>query len=318
MRCQSPLFFHTATLGRVERLFRDLSFQAKLQVTLARFRAQMALGRAPVVTYATYRTSSTAVHRALRRALGGRTIKAHALAPAHLTSGLSAAQQRIAGSGVPLNRHVGDWVVNRLIVQPRRPAKFIILVRDPVAVAASSFAVGDDWRDPSLAPFSFDRVDSADRAERTDRSDHAAAPSTDALAALERVFYDGRFPWQIMARWFDEDVLPALGWDVYAQPFDRAAGVLRTQHGPWEILLLRADLADERKSAAIAQFTGLPVLDLRQENSARERGHSARAAAVRQAIARRPQAVAQLLDSRFTRHFWTDAEVAAMRAKWIA
>ncbi|MFO0782223.1 MAG: putative capsular polysaccharide synthesis family protein [Phycisphaerales bacterium] len=293
----------------MERLFRDLSFQAKLQVTLARFRAQMALGRAPVVTYATYRTSSTAVHRALRRSLGGRTIKAHALAPAHLTSGLSAAQQRIAGSGVPLNRHVGDWVVHQLIVQPRKPAKFIILVRDPVAVAASSFAVGEDWNDPSLAPFSFGSVD---------HRDHAAAPSPDALAALEKVFYDGRFPWQIMARWFDEDVLPALGWDVYAQPFDRAAGILRTQHGPWEILVLRADLPDERKSEAIAQFTGLPALDLRKENSARERGHSARAAAVRQAIARRPHAVAQLLDSRFTRHFWTAEQIAAMRAQWLS
>lgn len=62
----------------------DVRLLAKVAVTRARLRLSALTGRVPVVTYATYRTASSSTHWALRRALGIRAIKAHALFPGRL------------------------------------------------------------------------------------------------------------------------------------------------------------------------------------------------------------------------------------------
>ncbi len=281
---------------------RDLRFRVKLALAQARLRAYRAIGRGPVVTYATYRTSSSAIHWAIRRAVGGRAIKAHALLPQRLTMAEAVGQQPVGVTAVPANRHVGDWAVSREVVVPRRAADFVIVVRDPLAVAVSSFSVGTEWLPPELAAREWPQDGACDGA---------------TLEALAAAMFEGRFNWRLMPRWFEGDVRPALGWDALATPFPQQAGVLRTEHGPWRILLLRADVADDAKSQALGSFIGAPGIAIRRENSGDERGRSGIAAAVRRALARRPLAVQQLLDDRFTRHFWSPAQIEAMRRRWL-
>jgi hypothetical protein len=283
----------------------DLRLLAKVAVTRARLRLCALTGRPPVVTYATYRTASSSTHWAIRRALGTRAIKAHALYPGRLGRRESLDLHAVDGAAVPVSRHAGDWAVSREIVLPCRAARFVILVRDPVAVAASHYSVfssGRSWLPEGLATFDWP-------------ADGAAEPGT--LARLAAGMFDGAFHWRLMDRWFDEDVQPALGWDALAQPFDREAGHAQHRHGPWDILLMRADLPDAAKSDVLSRFLGVPGIEVRRENRSEDLGRSGLSAAVRRAIRLRPDAVRTLLDGRMARHFWTDAQRDAMLAKWL-
>lgn len=283
----------------------DLRLLSKVAVTRLRLRLCALAGRPPVVTYATYRTGSSSTHWAIRRALGMQAIKAHALFPGRLGMRESLDLHAVDGAAVPVSRHAGDWAVSRGVVLPRRPARFVILVRDPVAVAVSNYSVfssGRTWLPEGLAGI-----------------DWPADGAVDA-ATLERLaagLFDGAYHWRLMDRWFDEDVRPALGWDALAQPFDPEAGHVRHRHGPWDILLMRADLPDAAKSDALSRFLGVPGIEVRRENRSEDLGRSGLAAAVRRAVRLRPDAVRTLLDGPMARHFWTDAQRDAMRAKWL-
>ena len=283
-------------------MLRDLRFRAKLALTVARLRSQRAAGRDPVVTYATYRTSSSAIHWAIRRAVGGRAIKAHALLPERLTMSAAVGGIPIGPFGVPANRHVGDWAVMQEVVQPRRPAHFVVVLRDPVAVAVSSFSVGYEWLRPEFM-----------------RRDWSAPGACDAatLDELTRAFYDGRFNWRLMPAWMEGDFAPALGLDPYAVEFPRERGHVTVEHGPWRILLLRTDVPNATKGTALSEFLGIPGIEIRRENSTDERGRGGLAAAMRDAVRARPQELAELLDSRFTRHYWLPQEIQAMRTRWL-
>jgi hypothetical protein len=57
--------------------------------------------------------------------------------------------------------------------------------------------------------------------------------------------------------WFESEFQVALGIDPFAHSFNTALGYGRIADGPFEILVLRTELSDEVKAAAVADFLGL-------------------------------------------------------------
>ncbi len=263
--------------------------------------SMQAIGGRPAVTYAAYRTASTSIHHAIRRAGVGTAAKAHMLASHNLVPRVrereSFAHQ---DQGIPKSCHVGDWAVRLGILEPRREADFVIMVRDPWAVAHSIFVLSAASVYPEfLNPSS----DAHDRRQLVDRAE-------------EIIF--GRFPSDLMIRWMREDVAVALGWDPLTSPFDADRGFESREHGPWRIQLLRTDISDARKSDALRMFFKRPAINVEPKNGALSFAHASTAVAeiARAAIARRPAAVAATIDGPFCRHFWSDTDRAAMLARW--
>lgn len=193
------------------------------------------------------------------------------------------------GHGLLINRMHGDFAVHESIVVPRHPASFVMLVRDPVAVMVSLAGLARSAA-PPWGP----------RPEET--------PSWPACAPFDAAMTD----------WFDGDVRPALGWSALNHPFDvnRGAGVY--EHGPWRIIVLRSDLADDRKGEELSRFLGREGITLHRTNSAEQRGQSKGLDEARAALATMPEAIDRIYAHRFSRHFFSEGELARLRERWLA
>ena len=261
------------------------------------------LGGRPAITYATYRTASTSIHHAIRRAGLGVSTKAHMLAPDNMVDRVRDRHSFAdATANLPRSCHVGDWAVRLGVIEPRREADFVISIRDPWAIAHSIFVLTAAHLDPELHA-SAPQADGARRAQLVDRA--------------ESIIF-GAFPRELMSRWIRFDAAPALGWDPLGHAFDRERGADSYEHGPWRILIIRADIDDGRKSAALRAFFKRPSITVEPKNEALSKRHTSTALAdiARAAIARRPDEVRALLDDPVARHFWTAEDLERMRAKW--
>lgn len=266
-----------------------------------------ALGGRPAITYAAFRSSSTAIHHAVRAAGIGVSVKAHMLAPENLL-------ERMCERGhfashhpkLPRSCHVGDWAVRRGVIEPKREADFVIPVRDPWAVAHSCFVLSAEPMDPVFSP------------ARVGVAVGLGDAAVEALVRRAEELIFGAFPRDLMLRWLREDVHPALAWDPIAQPFDAERGFHEYAHGPWRIEIVRVDLSDERKSDALRSFFGRPSIAITPKNQALAlRNTSSDVASIaRRAIARRPDAVRALLEDPACRHFWCDEDRERMWRKW--
>jgi hypothetical protein len=176
------------------------------------------------------------------------------------------------------NRMTGDWAVLHGVTLPRRPARFVMMVRDPVAVAASMAAFepvgpGPAW--PLVHPHS-----------------------------------------NAMTDWFDADVTPALGWSPWNDRFDTDRKAMLVHHAPWRILVMRADLDDAAKERELSAFVEVPVRMVRI-NSAEQRGAGPSHAKVIQLIRSLPDDVDRIHRTRLCSHFFTPTELASHRSRWL-
>lgn len=249
-------------------------------------------GEAPVIVYSKERTGSVALHDSLVAA-GVPAIATHYLDPAKLVDG------KLSGSARWASKHV---------VQPRRRAKFITLVRNPVDNLLSTFARSefvDKPRDQGLS------------------LDAALDVKPDELDALFRRYLDdGKLRREL--EWFDSEFRVALGIDVFAHPFDATLGFDRITSGPFDVLILRTELSDGDKAAAVAQFLELPQFAMAhgpvtvsdapgvagEQADYREQYRELK----RRAVIPRPHWDA-IASSKVARHFITDGELARSRER---
>lgn len=182
-------------------------------------------GEAPVIVYSKERTGSVALHNSLIAA-GVPAIATHYLDPAKVGEG------KLSGSAQWTSKHV---------VQPRRRARFITLVRDPVDNLLSTFA----------------RNEFVDKPRARGLSPDAALDVTpDELDARFRRYLEEELHREL--EWFDSEFRVALGIDVFAHPFNAVIGFDRITSGPFDVLILRTELRDRDKATAVAWFLELP------------------------------------------------------------
>lgn len=176
-------------------------------------------------------------------------------------------------------------LVRRAVIEGRRATDFVIPVRDPIARAVSTFF--------EVAPSDPER------------------PL--ALAAETRRFLDDAPQDSVL--WFERQLRPTVGVDVYATPFVDGHATLDGADGH-RVLLLRAELPDARKSELVGRFLELPPPRLPRANGTAAKsygGHYARFVAEGPLPA---PYVDLVYATRFARHFFTDAERDRLAAYW--
>lgn len=262
---------------------RSWSFETRLQAKRLQFTVARMRGVLPVVTYATWRTASTSVHHAVRASGRRACVKAHAL---HAVNIGRATGRTDAKAGRP-PRHVGDWAVNRFVLSRGVPADWVVLVRDPLAIALS------------IAAFELHRA--AARSGVPGEIDEAAA-----LAPV------GCLDW-----WLEHDMRPALGWSVLDVPFDRDRGWVETECSHGRVLVLRADVSDACKGAVLSRFLSTPVTVV-PNNDSRSSGRGGLLAELAGRLRAHPGVISESLAQRSSRHFWHEEQLRALRARWLA
>lgn len=183
------------------------------------------LRRTPVIVYSMERTGTVAVHQSLL------AHKVFALAT-HSLDAAKIPEGRVSGSA--------RWACRHLI-EPRREVKLITLVRNPLDNLLSTFARQVYESDPRAA---------------------ASPEEHDSIARrfVEEYLGSGRHLGPLY--WFENEYRVAVGIDVFEYLFNKNDGFTTLREGSFQALILRTELADDAKAAAIAAFLGLQSFSL--------------------------------------------------------
>lgn len=240
------------------------------------------------------KVGSSTVTWALREIDGLHVFQVHLLHPENLRR-LRAAlrkrgrwQQRLQS-----DMDVRGGVYYRGLIRPGLKAKVITLVREPIGRNCSLYFQNLDvlWQ-------------TADAHERVEVSRLAGE-------YLERFDHRGGI------NWFDREFKRVLGVDVYDHPFPHAEGHTRITTDRYDILVLRTDLDDESKKRCVEEFLGVEGLSLRPKNVGSQKPYAAVYRKFLDALELPEPYVDEMLDSKYTRHFFTPGEIASLRAKWL-
>lgn len=254
----------------------------------------------PTVVFSMGKTGSTSMARSLRDAIGTPVFQVFRLD----ADALHAAERRYrdslrraralsraaAPAGYPGALHL--WESQFLLRRPPTPDSpwnVITIVREPMAQAVSAFF------------------------HSAGRLGHLYEGAT--VESLTAAFVDNDYQ-RPPLRWFSREFKPALGLDVFGQPFEpgRAWGVVSTPSV--RVLLLRRENLD-LAPAAVAEFLGLSApLAMTRENIAGDKTY----AGLYQDFVREVRLPKEMLESvyasRFARHFYAQDELCRYREAW--
>nr|WP_272503382.1 putative capsular polysaccharide synthesis family protein [Salinibacter ruber] len=213
----------------------------------------------------------------------------HRLNPDHIAEVRSERERRgfrerdnVDGRGLKLHRQ---------LIEPERPAKFISLVRDPVSRNVSAFFenfVGrnvDEWDVPN------------------------------SLQGLVDAFLR-EYSHSVPLQWFEREPATTLGIKVYERSFLPKRGYATFQNGPFELLVLRAELPDAEKGDVIQSFLGMWAFQVQRANTSGSKEYAEKYRVFKREVELPGAYLRKMLDSRYARHFYSTEERKQVYERW--
>jgi len=116
-------------------------------------------------------------------------------------------------------------------------------------------------------------------------------------------------------RWFDTQIRGNFGIDVYANPFP-ASGIATYVKDNVRLLVMRSELPDHEKSAAVSEFLGLPSLELENANIGEQKDYANTYRTFRKEVVLPADYVTRMCESKYFNHFYPRETVESVRARW--
>lgn len=242
----------------------------------------------PIIVYQMGKVGSSAVRESLKNQGFSSVFHAHLMNPTHIQR---VRQEYLAHSARAPNEWKGRMLYNSIVRGGKR-AKFISLVREPLGRNISAFF-------QNFKRFTGTEYDQA-------------SFMIDELADIFIKGYEHTVP----LTWFDWEVKPVLGIDVYQHPFPQDKGWLTIKKGSFELLILKLEIDDSRKERALADFLGVSEFRLVRANVAREKKYAKTYQDFLRSIKLPESYVEIMCNSEYIRHFYSEAEIEAIRARW--
>jgi len=174
--------------------------------------------------------------------------------------------------------------------------RFVIsLVRDPVQRNVSAFFENLT----QVIPDAYDRI-------TDDRM---------TIAELTEAFLD-RYEHSAPLTWFQSQLEPVFGIDVFATTFDTEKGYLTYEADMTKLLVIRLENLTSCGSAAIGAFLGIEGFELAPANRACRKRYGTLYAEFQRAVRLPESYLTRMHDSTFARHFYTATEIDAFRRRW--
>lgn len=124
-------------------------------------------------------------------------------------------------------------------------------------------------------------------------------------------YFDG-----VPLKWFDEQVKPLFGIDVYATEFPTARGYQLYEQGNVRMLVIRLEDLNRVAAEAMHDFLCLPEFTLINKNVGEEKKYAALYKEFLQVLKLTPESLVRWHDCQYARHFYTEQELAASVARW--
>jgi hypothetical protein len=194
--------------------------------------------------------------------------------------------------GLRMREKFYSEMIYRSYVKPGYPLRVITLVREPVANNISMF---------------FQLLDQYVEA------DHRRGPLD--IEQLIQIFLH-RYQHARPLIWLDAELKTMLGIDVYQFPFDREQGYEVIRQGHISLLMLKCELEDRRKAAAIAGFLGLDSLEIVRSNVGSDKQYADQYTQFKRSIRIPTRLLDRMYQSKYARFFYSEEERAQFRARW--
>lgn len=244
-------------------------------------------GKEPVLVYQMGKVGSTALAALINRVPGYGAVQVHRLMPDR-TAEIRARFD--AGERYYRDMRIEQWVY-RHIIGNDRPVRIVTAVREPLAHSYSAFF------------------------QNLPRSTRGGISDPNAVDALRQRFLG----WDDLGaalHWLDLEASRLTGCDLVAQPFDIDRGWSQVEQGRFSILILKAELDDVHKRAAIQDFLGHDPGAVPRANSAEGKAYAVGYQTFIDAV-KLPASMAEAwADHRYTRHFYSEAEIRKAIARF--
>ena len=180
---------------------------------------------------------------------------------------------------------------------PKRRWNVISLVRDPVALRVSAFFQLLDEYLPDWQP----QIESGKI----------------TLLDLQNLFYEkGGLGMDGLNTWFDAQIKPIWGIDVYNTPFSKDRGYhIYKQNPNVNLMIIRLEDLNTVAQDAFYEFLGIKDFTIIRENIGAKKPYSDLYKHFKTLPLPR-DIVNEAYDSRYARHFYTDREIEKFRRKW--
>jgi hypothetical protein len=180
----------------------------------------------------------------------------------------------------------GDVIMNN------RTARFITLVREPIARNISAFF-------QNFTRFTGHRLEKPH-------------PDPEELVS----FFFQNYRHTIPLTWFDAEIKKTLGIDVFDHPFPAEKGYQFISWNKFELLILKLETKDTVKEKAIKSFLGLEQFTLRKRNTANKKKYSKIYRDFLEHIRFPREYIDAMYESAYAKHFYTTDEIHSFRKKW--
>jgi len=256
-------------------------FEQKLLLEQERF------GKVIVLVYTMGKVGSRSVYDSLRAHL-----EALPVAHAHFLS-----DHWVNGVLPSLHRSFRHNIQNaeeyrrRTASLPDHRLKVITLVRDPVARELSN--IFENWQ-------GLFRI-----------------RSIDDLSLEMITSYVDQQPQQFALEWFDSEFKGWTDVDVYSLPFDRRRAYEIYETERFDLLVIKLEGLDACFTQAIGQFLGVDGIELVRSNETASKDGKTHYRELTEKYRATEEKLNELYASRLVTHFYSDAEIAAFRGRWL-
>ena len=194
------------------------------------------------------------------------------------------------------------WACKHIVLKQKK-ARIISMIRNPVECMVSVFGLS---RFREKRNGRFESRDGLDRMTPDELNDWFKTDYFEKQGHLHQL------------QWFDAEFKAALGIDVYNYPFDKEMGYVQFQEGTYDVLILRTEMDDARKSHLISDFLGTKDLKMVRENVGERSHYGDIYKMFRQQATVPEEYLDTIINSRYAQHFFTQETLDAMKQRFKA
>jgi hypothetical protein len=118
------------------------------------------------------------------------------------------------------------------------------------------------------------------------------------------------------SEWFDLEIKGILGIDVFAEGFPVARGYQTYSTDSYDLLLIRMEDLGRVGAEAVREFLGLPEFELETKNQGDDKTYAQLYADMKKQVRFDPGMLSRVYDTRYARTFYSDDELARLKARW--
>ena len=243
----------------------------------------------PILVFTMAKVGSLSVYFSLKKKLSKNAIfHVHSLNEIEVKKGIQLCFQNkvYPGSKTPV------FLINKKIINQKRPFKIVCLFRDPLERNISAF---------------FDAFKL-----------YTGKESSDYKGSLKKLkeYYDEKLNHEFPLNWFDNQFFDATNINIYDYKFDKQQGYSILKTNTIELLLINSNVSDSIKEVLIKDFCNLKSFKLKNRNLSSSKEYALLNSNFKKQTKFSKEYLDLLYHSKYASHFFTDSYIEKQIEKW--